>query len=45
MLSLLPPSGWIVIRTPSRVRSLLCPPEADIDFDIAVHLIVELYSK
>ena len=26
MLSLLPPSGWIVIRTPSRVRSLLCPP-------------------
>ena len=44
MLSLLPPSGWIVIRTPPG-KVIALPTKADIDFDIAVHLIVELYSK
>ena len=39
------PSGSTRPRIPLRARSLAMPARDDIDYDVAEHLIVELYSK
>ena len=45
MMPVLPPSGWIVKVDAFDGKIVAMPARGDIDYDVAEHLIVELYSK